>query len=92
MRLYESLYETAMKHELPRQTVEELVRIFGYDLDFQRRVSNGDSFEIFFAQDEEAGVPSSSMHRSTSAARSAASIATRPTTARSSSSTTPGTR
>ena len=49
VRLYESLYETAMKHELPRQTVEELVRIFGYDLDFQRRVSNGDSFEIFFA-------------------------------------------
>jgi murein DD-endopeptidase MepM/ murein hydrolase activator NlpD len=57
VRLYESLYETAMKHELPRQTVEELVRIFGYDLDFQRRVSNGDSFEIFFAQDEEAERP-----------------------------------
>jgi murein DD-endopeptidase MepM/ murein hydrolase activator NlpD len=57
VRLYESLYETAMKHELPRQTVEELVRIFGYDLDFQRRVANGDSFEIFFAQDEETERP-----------------------------------
>jgi len=54
VRLYESLYETAMKHDLPRQTVEELVRIFGYDLDFQRRVANGDSVEIFYAQDEEA--------------------------------------
>ena len=36
-RLYDSLYETALKNELPRQTVEELVRIFGYDVDFQRR-------------------------------------------------------
>jgi murein DD-endopeptidase MepM/ murein hydrolase activator NlpD len=57
VRLYESLYETAMKNELPRQTVEELVRIFGYDLDFQRRVSPGDSFEIFFGSDDEDGAP-----------------------------------
>jgi murein DD-endopeptidase MepM/ murein hydrolase activator NlpD len=52
VRLYESLYETALKNELPRQTVEELIRIFGYDLDFQRRVSPGDTFEIFFGSDE----------------------------------------
>lgn len=57
VRLYESLYETAMKNDLPRQTVEELVRIFGYDLDFQRRVSSGDSFEIFFGSDDEDGPP-----------------------------------
>ncbi len=57
VRLYESLYETAMKNDLPRQTVEELVRIFGYDLDFQRRVSPGDSFEIFFGSDDEDGPP-----------------------------------
>lgn len=57
VRLYESLYETAMKNELPRQTVEDLVRIFGYDLDFQRRVSPGDSFEIFFGSDDEDGTP-----------------------------------
>ncbi|HEX8167822.1 MAG TPA: M23 family metallopeptidase [Beijerinckiaceae bacterium] len=55
VRLYDSLYETAMKHELPRQTVEELVRIFGYDVDFQRRVANGDSVEIFYTLDEENG-------------------------------------
>jgi murein DD-endopeptidase MepM/ murein hydrolase activator NlpD len=54
-RLYESLYETAMKHELPRQTVEDLVRIFGYDVDFQRRVAPGDTFEIFYTYDEEGG-------------------------------------
>jgi murein DD-endopeptidase MepM/ murein hydrolase activator NlpD len=55
VRLYESLYETALKHDLPRQTVEELVRVFGYDVDFQKRVSSGDSFEVFYALDEENG-------------------------------------
>lgn len=53
VRLYESLYETAIKHELPRQTVEDLIRIFAYDIDFQRRVAPGDAFEIFYAADEE---------------------------------------
>jgi murein DD-endopeptidase MepM/ murein hydrolase activator NlpD len=53
--LYNSLYETALKHDLPRQTVEELIRIFGYDVDFQRRVAPGDNFELFYALDEEAG-------------------------------------
>lgn len=57
VRLYESLYETALKNDLPRQTVDELVRIFGYDVDFQRRVSQGDSFEVFFGSDDENGAP-----------------------------------
>ena len=51
--LYNSLYETALKQELPRPVIEELVRIFGYDVDFQRRVQAGDSFEIFYAQDDD---------------------------------------
>jgi murein DD-endopeptidase MepM/ murein hydrolase activator NlpD len=57
VRLYESLYETALKNELPRQTVEELIRIFGYDVDFQRRVSPGDTFEIFYGADEDNSAP-----------------------------------
>jgi murein DD-endopeptidase MepM/ murein hydrolase activator NlpD len=57
VRLYESLYETALKNDLPRQTVEELIRIFGYDVDFQRRVSTGDAFEIFYGADDERGTP-----------------------------------
>jgi murein DD-endopeptidase MepM/ murein hydrolase activator NlpD len=55
VRLYNSLYETALKHDLPRQTVEELIRIFGYDVDFQRRVASGDNFELFYALDEDSG-------------------------------------
>jgi murein DD-endopeptidase MepM/ murein hydrolase activator NlpD len=55
VKLYESLYETGLKNDLPRQTIEDLVRIFGYDVDFQRRVGIGDTFEVFFATDEESG-------------------------------------
>ncbi|NIX78176.1 M23 family metallopeptidase [Microvirga terricola] len=55
--LYQSLYETALKNDLPRQTVDELVRIFGYDVDFQRRVSAGDTFEIFYGSDDENAPP-----------------------------------
>ena len=57
VRLYESLYETALKNELSRQTIDELVRIFGFDVDFQRRVSPGDSFEVFYGLDDDNAVP-----------------------------------
>ncbi|MGO4574253.1 M23 family metallopeptidase [Microvirga sp. 2TAF3] len=57
VRLYESLYETALKNDLPRKTVDDLVRIFGYDVDFQRRVSTGDTFEVFYGTDEDGGTP-----------------------------------
>ena len=54
-RLYQSLYETAARHELPKTAVDDLVRIFGYDVDFQRRISPGDALDIFYTLDEEAG-------------------------------------
>lgn len=57
IRLYESLYETALKNDLRRETVDELVRIFGYDVDFQRRVQQGDTFELFSGSDDENGDP-----------------------------------
>ena len=53
--VYQSLYETAAKQDISRATVEDLIRIFGYDVDFQRRVTPGDSFELFVANDEEGG-------------------------------------
>ena len=54
-RLYQSLYETAARHDLPRATVEDIVRVFSYDLDFQRRISSGDSLDVFYTYDDEAG-------------------------------------
>ena len=52
-RLYESLYETGMRHDLPRPLIDELVRIFSYDLDFQQRVRGGDNLEVIFTEEDE---------------------------------------
>lgn len=53
--LYTSLYETALGQGIPRKLIDELVRIYAADFDFQRRVRPGDSFEVFYAASEEAG-------------------------------------
>lgn len=53
-RLYQSLYETAARHDLPRATVEDIVRVFSYDLDFQRRIGSGDGLDVFYSTDDEA--------------------------------------
>jgi murein DD-endopeptidase MepM/ murein hydrolase activator NlpD len=52
-RLYESIYETGMRHDLPRPLIDELVRIFSYDLDFQQRVRGGDNLEVIFTEEDE---------------------------------------
>ncbi len=54
-RLYQSLYETAARHDVPRATVEDIVRVFSYDIDFQRRISAGDGLDLFYTYDEDAG-------------------------------------
>ncbi len=54
-RLYQSLYETAARHELPRSAVDDIVRVFSYDIDFQRRISSGDGLDVFYTYDEDAG-------------------------------------
>jgi murein DD-endopeptidase MepM/ murein hydrolase activator NlpD len=52
VRLYQSIYETALRNQVPRPLIEDLIRIYSYDVDFQRRVQPGDSFEVLFAEDE----------------------------------------
>lgn len=54
-RLYQSLYETGARHDVPRATIEDMIRIFSYDVDFQRRISAGDGIDLFYTYDEEAG-------------------------------------
>ncbi|MBE7201374.1 MAG: M23 family metallopeptidase [Parafilimonas terrae] len=53
-RLYQSLYETAARHDLPRATVEDIVRVFSYDLDFQRRIASGDGLDVFYTYEDDA--------------------------------------
>ncbi|MDB5572033.1 MAG: Peptidase [Hyphomicrobiales bacterium] len=53
VRLYNSFYETALKQDVPKPIIDDLVRIFANDVDFQRSVSGGDSFEVFYEESEE---------------------------------------
>jgi murein DD-endopeptidase MepM/ murein hydrolase activator NlpD len=54
VRLYQSIYETALRNRIPRPIIEGLIRIYSYDVDFQRKVQPGDSFEVLYAGEEEA--------------------------------------
>src|SRR5258705_3469720 len=53
VRLYQSIYETAMRSKVPATVIEDMVRIYSYDVDFQRKVQPGDSFDVFFAGEDE---------------------------------------
>jgi len=49
--VYESIYQTAFENQVPRELVDELIRIFTFDLDFRGRVQPGDMIEVFFGLD-----------------------------------------
>ncbi|WP_257170824.1 M23 family metallopeptidase [Bradyrhizobium sp. SRS-191] len=53
VRLYQSIYETAMRNKVPAPVIEDMIRIYSYDVDFQRRVQPGDSFDVFYAGDDD---------------------------------------
>jgi murein DD-endopeptidase MepM/ murein hydrolase activator NlpD len=54
VRLYQSIYETALRQNIPRPIIDELIRIYSYDVDFQRRAQPGDSLDVLYAGDEDA--------------------------------------
>ena len=53
MKLYDSFYETALKNNLPRPLIDDLVRTFANDVDFQRSVRGGDNFEVFYDEGDD---------------------------------------
>ena len=53
MRLYNSLYETALKQDIPRPVIDQMVRTFNSDVDFQRSVSAGNSIDAFYDNGED---------------------------------------
>ena len=53
VRLYQSVYETARRNQIPDPITENLIRIYSYDVDFQRKVQPGDSFEVLYAGEDE---------------------------------------
>ena len=54
VRLYQSIYETALRNQIPRAVIEDMIRVYSYDVDFQRKVQPGDSFDVLYAGEEEA--------------------------------------
>jgi murein DD-endopeptidase MepM/ murein hydrolase activator NlpD len=54
VRLYQSIYETALRNQIPRSVIDEMIRVYSYDVDFQRKVQPGDAFDVLFAGEDEA--------------------------------------
>jgi len=52
VRLYQSLWETALRNTVPKAVIGDLVRIYSYDVDFERKVQPGDSFDVLYSNDE----------------------------------------
>jgi len=53
VRLYQSVYETGLRNQIPRAVIDDIVRIYSFDVDFQRKVQPGDSFEVLYAGEDE---------------------------------------
>ena len=53
VRLYHSIYETSLRNNIPGPVIDELIRIYSYDVDFQRKAQAGDSFDVLYAGEEE---------------------------------------
>ncbi len=44
----DSLFLAAQRQGLPQIVIVDLIRIFSYDVDFQREIRKGDQFEVFY--------------------------------------------
>ena len=55
--IHSSLFEAAAKAGMPQAVLNDAIHAFSYDVDFQREVQPGDSFEVLFDQlvDEKTG-------------------------------------
>ena len=60
-KLYDAVYETALEQQIPKPLIDQLIRIFAYDVDFQSRITPGDTMEVFHslpdASDRDGGDP-----------------------------------
>ncbi|MEZ5841606.1 MAG: M23 family metallopeptidase [Hyphomicrobiales bacterium] len=52
-RVYEGIYETALANDIPSPLIKDLVRIFSFDVDFQRRTASSDSMEVLYSMESE---------------------------------------
>ena len=53
-RIRKSLYVAAKEQGVPEPIIIEMMRVHAYDVDFQRQIRPGDSFEVFYGKPEDA--------------------------------------
>ena len=46
--ILQSLYKSAISKKIPANTIIELARIYGFQVDFQRDIRKNDSFQIMY--------------------------------------------
>lgn len=57
-KIESSLYEAAVDAGMPVGVLMDMIRIFSFDVDFQRDIQTGDAFEVMYESKEDAfGVP-----------------------------------
>ncbi len=52
VKLYTALYESALRQNIPKPVIEDMIRLFAQDVDFNRKADSDDQFEILYAEDE----------------------------------------
>ncbi|TYC53393.1 M23 family metallopeptidase [Rhodobacterales bacterium] len=55
--IYDSLYQTALEQDMPGEVIDDLVRMFSFDVDFNARVQPGDSLDLFFTEGDGTTAP-----------------------------------
>ena len=48
---YRAIYETALKNDVPKPLIRELIRIYAFDTDFRRSIHKTDKMEVFYSLD-----------------------------------------
>jgi murein DD-endopeptidase MepM/ murein hydrolase activator NlpD len=52
LSVYAAIYETGLRQGVPRGLLDELVRVYSYDVDFQRGASSADTIDFLYAEPE----------------------------------------
>ena len=53
LRIYDSVYETGLKNDIPKPVIEQFLKICFYDFDLEQKINGGDTFEVLYAEDED---------------------------------------
>ena len=53
IRLYQSIYETALRQQLPAQIIERLLRIYSFDVDFEQKAQPGDAIDVLYSGEDD---------------------------------------